>query len=41
MRAVQLTGIRQMALRTVPDPLIRRADDVLSYMSLAWISLSA
>ena len=29
MQAVQLTGLRQMALRTVPDPTIRRSDDVL------------
>lgn len=29
MKAVQLTGLRQMALRTVPDPVIRRPEDVL------------
>lgn len=29
MNAVQLTGLRQMALRTVPDPELRRPDDVL------------
>jgi L-iditol 2-dehydrogenase len=29
MQAMQLTGIRQMQLRTVPDPEIRRPDDVL------------
>lgn len=29
MKAVQLTGIRQMELRTVADPVIRRADEVL------------
>jgi L-iditol 2-dehydrogenase len=29
MQAVQLTGLRQMELRTVPDPVLRRPDDVL------------
>jgi len=29
MKAMQLTGIRQMEMRTVPDPQIRRPDDVL------------
>jgi L-iditol 2-dehydrogenase len=29
MQAVQLTGIRQMEMRGVADPVIRRADDVL------------
>ena len=29
MQAMQLTGLRQMELRTVPDPQIRRPDEVL------------